>query len=137
MTEAFKSIEAFHDSGTKRHEINVVTSGFSNLDQRLQEEVASYIEGENISKFRLTQACLIGFDWDEYACLSDERRAAFVKEFEARYLAWAAEMRESLNDKLKAFKHKHLRFEFFMLPFKDVEEFRRWFEEALTGLRPA
>ena len=30
------------------------------------------------------------------------------------------------------FKHKHLRFEFFMLPFRDVD-FRAWFQEELTG----
>ena len=135
LRDAFKSMDKFHDSRTKQHEISAFTSGFSNLDTTLQERVVSYIEGENTSKFRHTQACLIGFNWCEYECLNDERRAAFVAEFEERYRAWAVGMRDALNEKLKAFKHKHLRFEFFMLPFKDVESFRAWFVEELTGAK--
>lgn len=133
LTDAFISMDRFHESRTKSFEINVVTSNFSNLDPTLQVEVKSYIEGENVSKCRLAQACLIGFDWADYACLSDGRRAAFLAEFDERYKTWAAGARDSLNEKLKAFKHKHLRFEFFLVPFRDVEAFRSWFEEALTG----
>jgi Cap4 SAVED domain len=133
LAEAFKSMEAFYDARTKQHEVNIVTSGFSNLSAELQGKVASYIEGENVSKFRLVHACLIGFNWSEYECLADERRATFIKEFEDRYRAWAVGKRGLLNDKLRAFKHKHLRLEFFMLPFKDVEAFRIWFDEELTG----
>lgn len=133
LTDAFKSMEQFHESPTKAHEINAFTSGFSCLDQDLQQKVLSYVEGENSSNCRFVHACLIGFDWQEYECLEDERREGFIKYFEDRYRAWADEMRDSLNGKLKAFKHKHLQLEFFMLPFKDVEAFRGWFNEELTG----
>jgi len=135
LADAFTSMENFHDSRTKQHEVNAFTSGFSGLDPGLQKKVVSYVEGENSSNFRLTQACLIGFNWKEYECLTDGRRSDFIKEFEERYRAWADGMRESLNAKLKAFRHKHLRFEFFMLPFKDVEAFRNWFQEELTGIK--
>jgi hypothetical protein len=135
LRDAFESMEQFHDSRTKRYEVNAFTSGFSNLDDELQQRVVSYIEGENVSNCRLVQACLIGFNWSEYECLADQRRIAFIKEFEERYRTWAIGVRDSLNDKLRAFKHKHLRFEFFMLPFKNVDDFRAWFEEELTGTR--
>jgi hypothetical protein len=135
LRDAFVSMEKFHDSRTKQHEVTAFTSGFSNLAPELQEKVLSYVEGENASKGRFAQACLIGFDWDEYSCLDDGRRADFIRDFEARYRAWAVAMAGSLNKKLKAFKHKHLRFEFFMLPFKDIEAFRSWFHEELTGKR--
>lgn len=133
LKDAFASMEKFHDSRTKQHEVNAFSSGFSNLDTELQKKVLSYIEGENATKCRLAQACLIGFNWDEYQCLNDKRRTSFIEDFEIRYRLWAAGIRDSLNGRLKAFKHKHLRFEFFMLPFKDVEIFRAWFQEALTG----
>jgi hypothetical protein len=126
-------MESFHDSRTKQYEVNCLTSGFSNLNEELQKKVLSYIEGENVSKHRLVHACLIGFNWKEYECLGDGRRAAFIKEFEDRYGTWAVGIRNSLNDKLKTFKHKHLRFEFFMLPFQNVEAFRSWFQDELTG----
>jgi HamA len=133
LADAFRSMETFHDARTRQHEINILTSGFSNLHPELQREVASYIEGENVSRCRLVHACLIGFNWAEYECLTDDRRADFIKEFEGRYREWLAGIRDSLNDKLKAFKHKHLRLEFFMLPFSDVEAFRAWFDQELTG----
>ncbi|HEV2223492.1 MAG TPA: DUF1837 domain-containing protein [Candidatus Acidoferrales bacterium] len=133
LNGAFKSMETFHQSRVKQHEINTVTQGFLELSTELQAKLVSYIEGENASHCRLAQACLIGFNWSEYECLGDERRAAFVTEFEQRYRQWAEGMRDSLNEKLRTFKHKELRFEFFMLPFKDVEVFRAWFIEELTG----
>ena len=133
LSAAFQSMEDFHNSRTKQHEVNAFTSGFSNLNLELQKRVVSYIEGENVSNCRLAQACLIGFNWDEYECLKDGRRAQFIQEFETRYRTWAGGIRDSLNDKLKASKHKHLHFEFFLLPFADVEAFRGWFQEALTG----
>ncbi len=135
LRDAFESMEQFHDSRTKRYEVNAFTSGFSGLNADLQQRVVSYIEGENVSNCRLAQACLMGFNWAEYESLADERRAVFIKDFEERYRAWAIGIRDSLNGKLRSFKHKHLRFEFFMLPFKNVDDFRAWFEEELTGTR--
>jgi Cap4 SAVED domain len=133
LTAAFKSMDEFHDSRTKQLEINTVTAGFLSLSPELQTKVSSYIEGENASSFWESQACLIGFDWQEYRCLTDGRREKFVKEFENRYRNWMIARRDTLNLKLKNFKHKDLRFEFFILPFSDVEAFRNWFIEALTG----
>jgi hypothetical protein len=134
VADAFTSIETFHDSRTKEHEINCFTAEFSALSPELQERVISYVDGENAESSRYVHACLIGFDWDEYKCLDDERREAFVKEFEKRYSAWAAaHVRDSLCEKVKNFKHKHLRFEFFILPFRDVAEFRNWFLDELSG----
>jgi len=133
LADAFRSMEDFHDSRTKQYEVTAFTSGFSNLSSELQAQVLPFIEGENVSRCRSAQACLIGFDWKEYKCLSDTRRADFIAEFDTRYRAWADGIRDSLNKRLKAFKHKHLRFEFFMLLFQDVDEFRTWFQQELTG----
>jgi hypothetical protein len=130
---AFESIDEFHSGRTKRHEINVVTSSYSSLNPKLQAAVKSYIEEENVSKCRFAQACLIGFEWEEYKCLRDSRREKFIVEFERRYLQWATKATNSINEKLGAFRHKHLRFEFFLLPFSNVEAFRLWFEQELTG----
>jgi hypothetical protein len=135
VADAFKSIEEFHDSETKSHEIHAFTAGFSELTQDLQERLVSYLEGDNTSNCRQVQACLIGFDWSEYACLSDARRKKFIEEFEIRYRKWAEGKRASLNSKLGGLKHKHLRFEFFMLPFRDVDDFRELFLQALTGAK--
>ena len=134
LADAFKSMETFHDSRTKSHEVNCFTANFCVLSPELQEQVISYVDGENASRSRLVHACLIGFDWDEYKCLDDERRAAFVAEFEDRYRKWVEGFAIGhINDKAREFKHKQVRFEFFILPFKDVAQFRSWFLAELQG----
>jgi len=133
LNDAFESMEMFHESRTKVFEVNTFTSGFSNLDSKLQKKVVTFIEGENAAHCRTGHACLIGFDWREYQCLGDKRRADFIKEFEDRYRAWATRKRDSLNEKITSFKHKHINFEFFFVPFHDVEMFRKWFMEELRG----
>ena len=98
----------------------------------MRDKVVSYIDGENVENSRLVQACLIGFDWNEYACLDDHRRAAFLANFEDRYRRWAEEhAQKSISEKLRNFQHRHLRFEFFLLPFRDVGAFREWFIKEL------
>ena len=134
LAKAFKSIQEFHDAGgMKDHEMKLVTAHFKTLDNDLQAKVISYIDGENAPKTRLTQVCLIGFDWSEYKCLDDKRRTEFINEFEQRYLSWADNAVKKIDDGLAPFPHKQLRFEFFLLPFKDVQLFRDDFDEALRG----
>jgi hypothetical protein len=55
-----------------------------------------------------------------------------LAEFEKRYLTWALEeMNPKLDGELAAFKHSHLRFEFFFLPLTSVENFRELFLQSL------
>jgi len=137
LSRAFKSIEDFHDSRVKQHEINIFTGAYSAIPDDLQDKVNSYVEGENVEHSRHVQACLIGFDWNYYKSLDDERRGNFVKEFDKQYLQWAYTVKDSLDSKLKECKHKFLRFEFFIIPFKSVQDFRNWFaEEAGISEKP-
>jgi hypothetical protein len=132
VADAFKSMSSFHSSPTKAHEVRLFTNTFSTLPEGLKGKVISYVEGEHKFLSREVHACLVGFNWKDYLCLNDERREAFVKEFKARYIAWASsEARPLLKKHIEAFEHKHLRFEFFFLPFLDVAEFRQKFTDAL------
>ena len=130
---AFESITDFHSEGMKQHELNLVSANLRLIDSQLQERILSYIEGENAAQTRINQVCLIGFDWEEYKCLDDSRRKEFIAAFHDRYSQWARDCKEKIEEKLEAFPYRHLRFEFFLLPFKDVQQFRDWFEEALRG----
>lgn len=131
LGDAFKSIEAFHSSRNKQHEVNAFTATFTLLEEDLRRRVISYVDGENIDRTRTVQACLIGFDWDEYKCLDDGRRAAFVSEFDSRYRLWAASAVAAITEHLKRCSQKQLTFEFFLLPFRDVAQFRQRFNQAL------
>lgn len=132
LTDAFDSIDKFHSTRASAQEIDLFTAGFVSLSEAARDLVISYIDGENVGQSRIVQACLIGFDWTEYACLDDDRRAAFLQEFEDRYRHWAHNhAKASIGEKLKACKHRHLRFEFFLLPFRDVGAFRESFLREL------
>jgi len=133
LDDAFKSITKFHKNGMKQHELNLFATHFQLLDSELQDRVLTYVDGANAANTRLNHACLIGFDWGEYKCLDDTRRREFITQFKDRYLKWAAGALDKVEGQLGRFPYRHLRFEFFFVPFKDVQAFRDWFEEALRG----
>jgi len=132
LNSAFKSITEFYTSPTRALEKSYFTSIFSEIPAAHQELVKSFFEGKNLDKSREAYVCLIGFDWLEYECLADERREIFVSEFKSRYAKWAQEtMLLHLEKRVEAFPHKHLRLEFFFLPFLSVDQFRKAFLESL------
>jgi hypothetical protein len=132
LTSAFASMTDFHDSATKELEINFVLNTFSLLNPEQRKIVASYVEGENRGSCQEVHVCLIGHTWSEYASLKTAGKEKFLSEFEKRYLTWATEeMKPQLVDELTSFKHSHLKFEFFFLPFASVDDFRGMFMEKL------
>jgi hypothetical protein len=133
LADAFDSMARFHGSRIKDHEVAIYSNFFSELDETLRQKVISYVDGPNIIASREIHACLIGYDWKAYEALDDVKtRAAFVKEFDGLYRAWATKTMKPLVEKhVNNFPHKHLAFEFFFLPFKDVEAFREMFNAAL------
>jgi cyclopropane fatty-acyl-phospholipid synthase-like methyltransferase len=132
LESAFSSMTEFYRSPTKVLEKSYFTNGFSETPESLQDLAKSFFEGENLDKSREVYACLVGFDWNQYECLADQRRAEFVKEFKDRYTKWAKEtMQLQLEKRIAGFPHKHLRLEFFFVPFKSVAEFRLKFLESL------
>jgi hypothetical protein len=133
LADAFQSMDEFHNDGKKDDELKLVSAQFKIIDADLQGRVLQYIDGDDVLKTRITHVCLIGFNWSEYACLDDSRRNQFVADFEQRYAKWAASAVQKLENKVNAFQHKFVRFEVFFLPFKSVDDFRKWFEEGLRG----
>jgi len=132
LTDAFLSMTTFHNSATKGLEINYFLNAYSLLTPEQQKIITSYVEGENKGKCQEVHVCLIGHTWEEYECLKTAERKKFLEEFEERYLTWArGEMKPKLDTELAAFKHTHLRFEFFFLPFTSVDNFRSLFLESL------
>jgi hypothetical protein len=118
LRDAFASMETFHQSITKDLELTIYSPFFLDLDELFRERIMSYMQGDNIDKTRQRQACLIGYDWDEYAALQDpQKRLAFVKLFEDKYKLWASEtMSPLLQRRLGRFSHKYLLFDFLFCP---------------------
>src|SRR5262249_47551518 len=133
LREAFVSLESFHATPMRKHEYLLATHNLQLLDQAAQQELMDFFTQKPGKLIRTNHACLLGFDWDEYKCLDDDRRAAFLKEFEIRYLEEAKKVRDKVDSKLSSCCLTKFGFEFFMVPFKSVEDFRVWFNAALTG----
>jgi hypothetical protein len=135
MTAAFKSIGDFHIEGAEEHEVFLASNHFNLLDDKVKSKVCSFLDRTaSADSYELHHACLIGFDWAEYGDLDDpKKRSQFIADFEERYVEMGRTIHAGLQDRLKTFKYNHLTFEFFFLPFKDVQEFRDWFLNEVFG----
>lgn len=131
LTHAFESMTEFYDLLLDR-EMGLVTSHFKHADPTLKAAVTKYLDGQlSPDGARLNHACLIGFDWGEYARLRDVPLGDVRGEFERRYLTYAKQLRDLTKKRTDAFTHPRVRFTFFYLPFVSVGEFRAAFNRAL------
>jgi hypothetical protein len=132
LDHAFESMDSFHENGMRDHEFGLVTSNFKIADDSLKRAVESYLDRlAPGGDCRINHAVLIGFDWDEYKKLSAPDVETLIREFKRRYSAKAPQIQGLLQARFDKFKHKKLRFEVLLLPFKSVQEFRDAFIAAL------
>lgn len=135
LKDTFDSMERFHEEGAEAHELFLVSTHFNLLSDELRTEVCSFLDKQSSSDgYDLSHACLVGFDWERYADLDDpHRRRQFLDDFENIYRDYGAQVHGALKRRFSTFKHSHLQFEFFFLPFKSVAEFRKWFFQEVFG----
>lgn len=138
ISSVFASLKRLHAGGQVQHELRLVTNHFKFLDQGLREQVSTLLDDTHPKgAVRITHACLIGYDWKEYAKLNEPaERTLFVTEFADRYRKHGAQMLRNLTSQFAAFPKKHLAFEFFFLPFASVDGFRHEFNRVLFGGAP-
>ena len=132
LTDAFESMESIH-SKKKKHEFFLATHNIQHLGLEAEEELLKYFTGKPGTKIRTNHACLLGFDWKEYKNLTLPGRAEFIAAFADRYRNEALQLRDKIDSKLHDCAIKHLRFEFLVLPFTSVADFRSFFNSALVG----
>lgn len=136
LTDAFTSIAELHALGPREHELNLVTSHFKFYSPELQERITEYLdEAKPVGKVKIKHACLIGYDWGEYRHLLTDKRSEFVKEFETRFVTHAKRLVDKATTLFDGYDYRHLSYEFFFVPFKDVQEFRDAFYAYLSGAR--
>ena len=135
LTAAFTSINKFHAEGAEEHEAFLVSNHFNLLDDSLKQQVCRFLDKTaSPVNYETQHACLIGFNWAEYGNLDDPAtRRKFLQEFEVRYREHGAVLQAGITGRMKDFAYKHLTFEFFFIPFKDVQEFRDCFMNAVFG----
>jgi hypothetical protein len=132
LTSAFTSMEAFHSEGAEAHEIFLASTHFNLLSNEVKDKVCDLMDKRTPGTYDFCHACFIGTDWSHYKKLEDpDKRIEFVQHFESEYSKRATEIHSLLSDRLAAFSQRHLRFEFFYIPFESVEEFRKWFFDCL------
>ena len=132
LGSAFKSITSFHDEGMYKYEFLMVTKHFKLADEEIKNEVKKLIvRGEPSSEVRVNHACLIGYNWEEYKELMAKGSEDIESEFRRIYMNDASRIVKLLNNRLEGFEKKHLKLDFFFMPFVSVQEFRDAFNKAL------
>jgi hypothetical protein len=132
LGSAFKSISGFHDEGMYKHELLMVTKHFKYADEPIQNEVKKLIiRGEPSADVRVNHACLIGYNWDAYKELLDKGEENIDSEFKSVFKKDAPRIVKLLKNRFDNFEKKHLKFDFFFVPFVHVQEFRDAFNKAL------
>jgi len=132
LGSAFKSISVFHDEGMYKHELLMVTKHFKYADEEIQKEVKKFIvRGEPSADVRINHACLIGYNWEKYKKLIDGNVDNIEDEFKNAFKEDAPQIVKLLNNRFNSFNKKHLKFDFFFVPFVHVQDFRNAFNEAL------
>ena len=133
MTNAIDSVEKFHLAEMYRHEFKMVTKYFKHAAPEVQLAVAELLrDGLPGPEVRLNHACLIGYDWVGYATLQRLTASDLTAAFRQRYLKDAGRLHDLLQKRFDPFGRKHLRFEFFLMPFEAVQKFRDAFNSALA-----
>lgn len=133
LSNAFKSITEFHKQDMRDFEFGLVTSHFKHAEPELRDAVLDYIDRQKPSSdCRINHACLIGYDWQDYAILTATGSTAITDEFRSRYLDDLPRLRTLIQKRFDNFKLTHLLFEVFFLPFRDVQAFRDAFNNALS-----
>jgi hypothetical protein len=134
LKSAFSSIDDLHSSNKLQHEITLVTSHFKHLDDDFRDAVTTYLDDTDPDgEVNIVHACLVGYDWFEYKKLLSDDRNLFIETFSSLYVSHAARLKEKLDELFGDFGHKHLSYEFFFIPFIDVQAFRDDFYRVLTG----
>ncbi|MGB7158785.1 MAG: DUF1837 domain-containing protein [Tepidisphaeraceae bacterium] len=135
LTSVFESITEFYDLGRLDEELHLVTAHFKHVGEDLQTAITRFVNRESPEgECHIVHACLIGFDWDQYALLLGDKRNEFFNQFEDYYRKYAPAIEKMLNYRFDGCKHKHVSFKFLFLPFKEVNEFRHAFYRALLGV---
>lgn len=132
LTSAFESMEAFHSEGAEAHEIFLASSHFNLLSEDVKDKVCDLMDKRLSGSYDLCHACFIGTDWAHYLKLQDpDHRNELVRQFESEYRKRAQDIFQLFSDRLNKFSKRHLKFEFFYLPFESVEQFRTWFFDQM------
>ncbi len=132
LSSAFKSITSFHEEGMCKHEFLLVTKQFKYSDKKIRDEVKELLKrGEASENVRINHACLIGYSWKEYGELISEGPDSIEKEFRDMFEKDAPRVVKMLNNRFKSFDRKFLNFDFFFIPFVNVQDFRDAFNKAL------
>jgi hypothetical protein len=132
LTSAFESMEGFHAEGAEAHEIFLASSHFNLLSDAVKEKVCDLMDKRLSGSYDLCHACFIGTDWAHYLKFQDpDQRNDLVRQFQTEYKKRGTEIFKLFSDRLGAFSKRHLRFEFFYIPFESVEQFRLWFFNQL------
>lgn len=131
LSDAFRSVAAFHDHEMASHEYGLVTSNFKYADEALKKAIEQYLDPFAPGTARINHVLLIGYSWDEYRRAIGQDFRAATESLRLEYANEAERITRLLSSNLQRCPYKQFRYHVFFLPFEDVHAFRTAFYAAL------
>lgn len=133
LDSVFDSVNDFIEKKRQQEELGLVTSHFKHATPGFRDEVHAYLSGDHADKvFKITYACLVGWDWKKYAEMATSPEK-FKQEFTTHYASYKPNIVNLLEHRIKKHGHSHLNYQFFFIPFQSVQAFRDHFYRILRG----
>lgn len=125
---------SYKDAGMPRErDIEIIRDHISVVDNKLKTKILSYLDPYEPESNKIEEcfACFVGFEYDLLSKLHELDREYLIKQFESKYLERAITSIKLFKDKIEENNIKHLKFIFFLIPFKDLKELRSKFFRRL------
>jgi len=126
------SLQKFHLNADYNHEIRLATAHFKTSEAKVQNAVKRILENKDPDvPWKLRHACLAGYSWDGYVNLKGRDIKALEEEFKERYANDHDRLHELIVRHFGKLNLPLVAFEIFILPFRNVQEFRDAFDAAV------
>lgn len=135
VSEAIESVIDFHDDDTekRKHEVGILQNHASLSDENLERELVDYFNPykPKSNKVKDYNACFVGFNYKAYEKIesanSVDRKDIFLDMYKDRIESGCELMESKIHD----YGGDRLRYVFFLLPLKSVDQFRGKFFDKL------
>jgi hypothetical protein len=117
----------------RERDLEIIRDHITIVDDNLKAEILKYLDPYEPESNNIEEcfACFVGFEYSLLSQLHALDKNQLVKQFESKYLERAISATKLFRDKIKEKNIKHLRFIFFLIPFKDLKELRSKFLKKL------
>jgi hypothetical protein len=117
----------------RQRDLEIIRDHITIVDDKLKAQILKYLDPYEPESNNVEEcfACFVGFEYDLLSRLHTLDGGQLAKQFESKYLERAISAANLFRDKIEENDIKHLKFVFFLVPFRDLGELRSKFLRKL------